>query len=388
MPTFDITRPKDILRLDGTRKGEIPFTVTNLTAQTIGAFLEVVPANPEDKAFFTVEGGTARNLRPNETQNVRVLIATPDTAAPGSHKFSLKVSDDAAPNDRFNESQSVEFTIPTAEKGGFKFPWWLIPVAALLLIGAVGLGWYLYTYPKIDDYRQRNAEQARLELERAGMKVKTVKSFIVLDSKQDDMVELQLLDGKPIVGTPRAKRGSEITLQVAGKMPQVVPMKLKDALLALADFPPGMIAPHTLKPATIASEEGTIAEQNPDPRHPEQPLPSDQKIHLTVYTKPDAPPPPVLVSVPLAITRRYCDAANMISDAGLVPVPVPTGGPNPFAPEVNGIVVAQSIPATPPGPQVPKQTPVQLIFQGIPGPCPARRDVIFLHLEQVQMLKR
>ena len=86
MPTFDITRPIDTAKLDVDGKGTIPFTVTNVSGTAVKARLSVVPGTAADAPLFTLEGGEERNLRPNDTINLRVSVATTPSTPPGAHK--------------------------------------------------------------------------------------------------------------------------------------------------------------------------------------------------------------------------------------------------------------------------------------------------------------
>jgi hypothetical protein len=139
--TFDITRPSGTIRLDEDRRAPVPFTVTNLTSAPIRARLDVIPQTAADRPLFTVEGGAERTLQPNETLAIRVLISATSATAPGSHGFVLKVVDIERPDDVFATSQPVEFVIAPAPARTWPF-WWVIPVAALVLIAAVTTIWW------------------------------------------------------------------------------------------------------------------------------------------------------------------------------------------------------------------------------------------------------
>ncbi len=312
MATFDITRPKDVIRLNPDGRGDIPFTVTNVTAKPIRARLEIKPDNPADQSIFTVEGGLDRTLRPNETQNIRTLVAAGPGTAAGSHKFWLKVVDTELPDDNFAESQSVEFLVPQREahEGKLKFPWWIIPLAALLLLCIGGGAWYLHAYPKAGDYRTRKVEDAVTELRDQGFEPKVLTTDIVLDPKQDGLVVTQTVDGKPLAAG-RLKRGTVVTLQASRLMPALKGRTLAEARAELAakGFPQEIKVVST--PSQDPATWDKVQAQEPDPGPPVKP--GQGFIQLAVSVKPQE------LNVPdfVAQGKTYCQAATELSAMGV-----------------------------------------------------------------------
>lgn len=361
MPAFEITRPKDVIRIDGDGHGAAVFVVTSRVPDPIRARLDVIPGNPADQAMFNVEDGPDRNMRLNDTQNVRVILKVPLTAASGPHMFRLRVVDADAPNERYEESQPVEFAVPEHEgpKPVAKGRWWIIPLAAILLLVAGITGWYLYAYPKLGDYRQQSVDTAKLDLTSKGMTVTVLTDNIVLDQKQDAMVVDLLAGGKPATAGMRVKRGTAITIEASGSMPELVGGKKDAALSTLSrlQLPQPSVIHNVATTSLDPAAWDMVQFQSPDAvKRPGQPAPSGGGIELWVSVKPD------LVPTPPVIGKAYCDAASAVSQLGLTPVQIA----NPIVFFQTSAVMTQS-PA--PGTPILKGQPVTLMHFGVPITC-------------------
>ena len=75
--SFAITAVKENVQLDSTGRGEIAFTVTNVTVQPLRAQIRVNPQHDAQSEWFIVMGETQRDLAANVMQQVTVQAKIP-----------------------------------------------------------------------------------------------------------------------------------------------------------------------------------------------------------------------------------------------------------------------------------------------------------------------
>ncbi|MFP2930594.1 LamG domain-containing protein [Pyxidicoccus sp. 3LG] len=140
---FDITTTSPTLKLDGSRRSEVAFTVTNALGRPVRGRAVVVPDGPMPPEWFSVEEAE-RDFPPSGTHVYQVKVAVPPAAPPKDHSFHLLVVDQANPDEHFAEGPTVSFHVPAPVVVPKKrIPWW-IPVsaaAAILIIVLVGVLW-------------------------------------------------------------------------------------------------------------------------------------------------------------------------------------------------------------------------------------------------------
>ena len=132
--SFDVTAAAQKASLGAGNAGEAAFTVTNRSQAPVKGRLGVEAQAPAQAAWFTVDGKSTRDFAPGAAEQVVVRIAVPAGTAGGSHAFQLNAWNEALPDEDFTEGQSVTFEVKAAErKRGF--PWWIVAVVAVVLIG-------------------------------------------------------------------------------------------------------------------------------------------------------------------------------------------------------------------------------------------------------------
>ncbi len=138
---FDITTPSPSLRLDGSRRAEVAFTVTNSLGRPVRGRAVVVPEGASPPEWFTLAGEAEREFLPNGTHVFQVQVAVPPSQAAGEHAFHLLVADQANPDEYFANSPTVAVRVPApvvAKKKGI--PWWIPAAAAAVILIAVITG--------------------------------------------------------------------------------------------------------------------------------------------------------------------------------------------------------------------------------------------------------
>lgn len=141
MPAFAITvtTPNPQLRPD--RTGEVSFTVTNLSSGKIRGEAKIKPDDPAQAAWLQV-GDAERDFDVDGVQQFVVRITVPAGAPGGTCKFQLnmKGTSKTSGEEQFVGGPSVAVTVPPpVEKNGKPFPWWIVAVAAavVLIVGGV-----------------------------------------------------------------------------------------------------------------------------------------------------------------------------------------------------------------------------------------------------------
>ncbi|NMO15613.1 LamG domain-containing protein [Pyxidicoccus fallax] len=136
---FDITTTSPSLRLDGNRKGEVAFTVTNSLGRPVRGRAVVVPEGATPPEWLSLAGDAERDFPPNGTHVFLVQVAIPPSRGAGEHAFHLLVADQANPDEHFADGPSVAFKVPAPVAPPMKrFPWWIpVSAGAVLLIALV-----------------------------------------------------------------------------------------------------------------------------------------------------------------------------------------------------------------------------------------------------------
>jgi hypothetical protein len=144
---FSITAPSSTVRLDAKGHGEVPFSVSNLTANVIRGRARVVATDPKLANWFKITGDAERDFAPNGTQQYTVQLNTAPGANPGKYSFRLDVFSVALPDEEYAQGPNIGFEIaaPSAPPKP-NFPIWIIPVLVLVILAALGVTVYEVWY--------------------------------------------------------------------------------------------------------------------------------------------------------------------------------------------------------------------------------------------------
>ncbi|MCP3136329.1 LamG domain-containing protein [Pyxidicoccus xibeiensis] len=139
---FDITTPSPMLKLDGSRRGEVGFTVTNSLGQPVQGRATVVPEGATPPEWFSLAGEAERDFPRDGTHVFHVRVAVPPSQAVGEHAFRLLVVDQANPDEHFADGPLVAFKVTAPSViARRRFPWWIpaSAAAAVLIMVLVGV---------------------------------------------------------------------------------------------------------------------------------------------------------------------------------------------------------------------------------------------------------
>src|SRR4030095_3926589 len=169
--TFAITAKNENLKADPKGYAEAVFTVTNTSSRAARGLAKLKALDETKQEWLKIKGEAERDFSPGTPQQIVVAFEGPVLApksagppktgalrasgtrtealaasAPTKYGFRLDVANAALSDEDFTESQivTVEAAIGQEKKG---FPIWIIPVAAVVLIG-IGLGLFFLLRPR------------------------------------------------------------------------------------------------------------------------------------------------------------------------------------------------------------------------------------------------
>ncbi|PTL84221.1 hypothetical protein [Vitiosangium sp. GDMCC 1.1324] len=137
---FDITATTSSVKLDGSGQGEVTFTVSNKLGMGVTVRATVEPAGNTRAEWMSFPDGMERTLSPDGTAVIPVRISAPKGTPPGAYNFGLVVASVSNPDEQYDRGPSVAFNVAEAPAPVKKpFPWWLVALAAGVVIIIVGV---------------------------------------------------------------------------------------------------------------------------------------------------------------------------------------------------------------------------------------------------------
>src|SRR5262249_37671805 len=107
---------------------------------------KIVPLGSAKAAWLSLEGEQERNFAKGEAHQLTVHIAVPPGTPVGKYSFRLNIISVENPDDEFTEGPSVSFEVKevtVAQAPARKFPWWIVAVAGVLVLGGGLITWLL-----------------------------------------------------------------------------------------------------------------------------------------------------------------------------------------------------------------------------------------------------
>ena len=230
MPSsFAITTATNTVLLDGGRRGQASFTVSNTGGRATRGRARIVPQNPAAAPWLTLDGQTERDFLIAGTQQYTVQVTVPPAAPAGSYTFRLDMVGVDNPDEDFIQGPSVAFQVPEPVVVVKKpFPWWIVAVAAAVIIVAAVAAYLLWprsvTVPLVVGRFQPAAQGT---LEAVGLKLGPV--VTVVPGSTDEGI---VLTQQPAAGT-RVPREAAVALWVAGPPPTATPTSLPSTPIPL-----------------------------------------------------------------------------------------------------------------------------------------------------------
>jgi beta-lactam-binding protein with PASTA domain len=260
---FTIKPAAETIELDRERGSEVVFTVSNASGRPINARGRISVADPAQKAWFKLLDAPERKLKVDETTQYKVKISVPKEAAAGSYKLQFDVVE-VDNEESFTEGSPVGFQVKGAAPVPVKkFPWWIVAVAAgvLVLVGG-GLGvWALMSggSGKMENLVGKDLDDALKWIKSEGLNVKLMAERT--DPKdaghvrrQDPKEGEKVTEGETIVSLVYEPPFVEV--------PDLKGKKAVDATQALHEL--GLVAAVTQQ-SKEPKKAGTIVDQDPAP---------------------------------------------------------------------------------------------------------------------------
>ena len=259
---FAITAARETVTLDQQGRAQVSFTVSNTSPKSLAGRAKLVALGSTKEAWLTLEGEPERKFAKGESHQFTVRIAVLPGTAAGKYAFRLNIISVENPDDEFTEGPSVSLEVKElapAAPPPRKFPWWIIAVAAVVIVGAGLITWLLIPQNvTVPDMVGKSYEDAVKRLEVAKLKLASKSTKTTGTQKPGIVIEQN----------PKANAvspvGSGVTLvvEVAPKtipVPDVVGKPVSEAKKLLKDFTSHEVGQRI----TGKFSPGLVVEQNP-----------------------------------------------------------------------------------------------------------------------------
>lgn len=143
--SFAITTSTPSLKLDGSGKGEVTFTVSNALGRPVRGRASIEPEGGTRAEWLTLVGEAERDFAPDGTHQYSVRVAVPPGTPEAPYAFHLSQVNVANPDEEFAVGPSVGFQVarPLVPARKKAFPWWAVALGAgvcLIVLIAVLVG--------------------------------------------------------------------------------------------------------------------------------------------------------------------------------------------------------------------------------------------------------
>jgi beta-lactam-binding protein with PASTA domain len=210
MPTriFAITAARETVILDNQGRAEVSFTASNTAPKSIAGQAKLVAIGSTKEAWLTLDGEPERKLAKGESHQFTVRIAVPPGTPTGKYAFRLNIISVENPDEDFTEGPSVSFEVrelAPAAPPPRKFPWWIVALAAVVIVGAGLITWLLIP-PKVAEVPELIGRSAA----EVGPLVQEAKLQLKIEAKSAGGKPGTIIDQNPKAGE-RVAPGTMIT---------------------------------------------------------------------------------------------------------------------------------------------------------------------------------
>jgi hypothetical protein len=152
---FTIETPSNTIQLDDKRQGTVVFNVINQLGRAITASARIVPGDPAQQTWYTIEGDVKREFALTGNQAYTVQEKVPPTAPPtkstdpaATYTFRFDEVGEVNPDEEFTNGPTVTYTIQPPKEVR-PIPWlWIGIGAGVLLLVVIGIVVFILTRPK------------------------------------------------------------------------------------------------------------------------------------------------------------------------------------------------------------------------------------------------
>ena len=264
MPTriFAITAARETVTLDNEGRAEVSFTASNTGPKSIAGRAKLVPLGSTKTAWLSLDGEQERNFAKGEAHQLSVHIAVPPGTPVGKYSFRLNIISVENPDDEFTEGPSVSFEVKeltVAQAPARKFPWWIVVIAGVLVLGGGLITWLLIPQKvAVPEMIGMSYQEALKSLDVRKLKL-SAKETKVTGIRQPGIVVEQSPPPRQVV---RVGSGVTLVVEVAPQtisVPKIIGESVKKAKDLLTD----LVYEQVGEKITGKFSPGVVVEQNP-----------------------------------------------------------------------------------------------------------------------------
>ncbi len=241
----EITQTTDTVTCDDNGQANLQFNISNISASALRVGAQIIPESPAEKAWFTLDGKSEKDLNIDATDQFSVKINAQE-APEGSYKIRLLVYNVENSDEEYTESETITITVPAAppEPEPASKMWIIWLLLGILIFTLLGVGAYFVlnkpetvvetpeSFPTMPNVKGQSLENAVAKLESLEFKnIQTESEFNISTAKNT------VLNQTPEAGIESNPAETAITLTVADDttaMPDVNDMTLQGARSKLA----------------------------------------------------------------------------------------------------------------------------------------------------------
>lgn len=272
---FDITASSESIKPDSNGAGEIAFTVSNVTDNTVKGRAVLGPEKSPVLSWLKLVGDQERLFPPKKSEQFVVKTNVPAGTKAGKYAFRLDAISVSRPDEDSTEGPSVAIAITLEPVPPKPFPWWILVVAVVVigLLSYAAIKLIPGSSVAVPDLSQKNVADAQALLVSQNLKMGTI------DNKITDPSMVDLVQSQTPAAATKVSPGSSINVVVGVAIVEVPPLKGKthaDAVQALtnAHLDLGAVTTSSSPGVTVA---GQVLDSNPEAGNTEQ---SHTKIAL------------------------------------------------------------------------------------------------------------
>jgi beta-lactam-binding protein with PASTA domain len=227
---FTITAPSSTVGLDAKGQGEIAFTVSNASGRPLRGRAILVPQDPGQKGWLTLAGEPERDFPAGGVQQFTVRVAALPGSKEGQYTFRLDAFSVQNPDEDYAQGATVAFTV--AKQKPKAFPWWIVAVAAalILVVGGITAWLILRGNVEVPSLTGKTLTEANSLLAQSSLKVGNVKSVLADRASVDKVLSQAPAAGQKVTANSAVDVEVGVAIVV---VPPVAGRTYKDAVNAL-----------------------------------------------------------------------------------------------------------------------------------------------------------
>lgn len=258
---FEVTPSSDTIRTEANR-GTVTFTIRNITDRTLQCRFDLDVVPPAKQEWLKVDR-VQRTFLAGQVDSVSVSLEAPSEAE-GNHSFRIIPVSLARPDEDYTKGPYISFAlakpaIPVVVDDGFKIKWWMILIAALVVLGiAGGIAAYVMRDKGMPELTGKPIAEVEAYLKEKGYTIKR-RAFQRSEEPQGTVIAQKPPEGEAI---PEDK-AVELTISGTGfvAVPPVKDMTLAEALAVLRSN--GLDSTEHIAVSDGTAAAGTVVDQNP-----------------------------------------------------------------------------------------------------------------------------